>query len=128
MEKMRARKDPKVNNRVETRHSAQNMTRTGRNDGSSTKQDRDVLIATLTELHGRSSEVARRVMDDARILADVQRETSAVLLKLWNLPSEPPRPAPAESPSASGISAPSTPPSNGPRFLRFRELAKRVGL
>jgi hypothetical protein len=91
MEKMRARKDPNVNKRVETRRSAQNMTRSGRNDGSSTKQDRDVLIATLTELHGRSSEVARRMMDDARILADVQRETAAVLLKLWTLRSEPPQ-------------------------------------
>src|SRR5215204_268213 len=128
MAKMRVRKNPKVNNRPETGRAATYVTRSERNNGSSTKQDRDVLIATLTELHGRSSEVARRMMDDARILADVQRETAAVLLKLWNLPSEPPRPAPAESPSASGISAPSTPPSNGPRFLRFRELAKRVGL
>jgi prophage regulatory protein len=86
------------------------------------------LIARLTELHGRSSEVARRMMDDARILADVQRETSAVLLKLWNLRSEPTRFAPAESPSGLGMSAPSTPPNTGPRFLRFRELVKRVGL
>ena len=26
------------------------------------------------------------------------------------------------------MSAPSTPPNTGPRFLRFRELGKRVGL
>src|SRR5688572_20397424 len=121
---MRARKVPKVNNREAGR--AARYVRSERNDGSSTKQDRDVLIATLTELHGRSSEVARRMVDDARMLAELQRETSAVLLKLWNLRSESTRLAPAESPSELGMSAPSTPPNTGPRFLRFRELVKRV--
>ena len=56
------------------------------------------MIATLTELHGRSSEVARRMVDDARMLAELQRETSAVLLKLWNLRSE------LHAPRASGVS------------------------
>jgi len=124
---MRTRQTAKVNGRAETRRPPKKLAGTEPNDSSPTG-DREVLIAKLTELHGRSSEVVRRVMDDARILADVQRETSAVLLQLWNLPSEAPRPAPAESPSASVMSASSTAPSTQPRFLRFRELAKRVGL
>jgi predicted DNA-binding transcriptional regulator AlpA len=120
MEKMRARKGSK-GNRLEARRSAPNVTRSDRNDGSLRRQHRDVLIATLTELHGRSSEVARRMMDDARLLADIQRETSAVLLKLWNLGFEPSHTAPASS-------ATSTPSDNQPRFLRFPEVAERIGL
>jgi prophage regulatory protein len=82
------------------------------------------LIAMLTELHGRSSEIVRRMTDDARVLADVHRETSAVLSTLWTLQSATPRPPEPAFPSVAASAA----QVNEPKFLRFPEVAKRVGL
>lgn len=121
-------KKPNVNNRPETGRAAEYVTRSERNDGSSTKQDRDVLIATLTDLHGRSSEIVRRMTDDARVLADVHRETSAVLSTLWTLQSATPCPPEPAFPSVAAAAAPPSAQVNQPKFLRFPEVAKRVGL
>ncbi len=118
-EAMRTRKYVKSAGGLDARRSTENAVGTEHNESSSAARGRDALIARLTELHGQAGEIARRMMDDARILADVQRETSTVLRRLWELQTQPPRPAPLESPSMSNTE---------PRFLRFPDVAKRVGL
>ena len=50
--------------------------------------ERATLIATVAELHGRATEIVRRMLQDARILADVQQEMSLVLDRLWGLRKE----------------------------------------
>jgi prophage regulatory protein len=79
----------------------------------------DALTARLTDLHGRSAEIVRRITDDARVLSDVHREISAVLSQLWTLKSETPRPP---------VPALTSEPTSEARFLRFPEVAKRIGL
>src|SRR5262249_47961604 len=88
------------------------------------QNSRDPLLAKLMELHGRANEVARRVLDDARILADVQRDTSALLGELWS--REPAPKAPSAAPSVPSPSPSAD--SRSPRLLRFQEVDRRVGL
>jgi prophage regulatory protein len=101
-----------------------------RNNGGSSEDGQDPLLAKLIELHGRTTEVARRVLDDARILADLQRDTSALLGELWSR-----RPEPSPTPPVSRVSFPPPAPQprteadpRSPRFLRFKDVARRVGL
>jgi hypothetical protein len=87
---MRSRGRPTVRSH-HTPKSAKSRVRI-RNSGA-LDNDQDPLLAKLIELHGRTTEVARRVLDDARILADLQRDASALLGELWSRRAEPPRPA-----------------------------------
>jgi predicted DNA-binding transcriptional regulator AlpA len=92
---------------------------TGRSDDT-----QDALLAKLMELHGRATEIARRVLNDVRILADVQRDTSALLGQLWRRQADPQPPKPVLYASAP---SPSVEPQS-PRFLRFNDVTRRVGL
>jgi len=120
---MRSRGRPTVRSH-HTQKSAKSRVRI-RNSGA-LDNDQDPLLAKLIELHGRTTEVARRVLDDARILADLYLDASALLGELWSRRAKPPRPAklppdPAPLSRTEGDPRP-------PRFLRFREVARRVGL
>jgi predicted DNA-binding transcriptional regulator AlpA len=94
------------------------------NDAGRLDDTQDPLLAKLIELHGRATEIARRVLDDVRILADVQRDTSALLGQLWRRRSAPQPPVPVLHASAL---SPSAEPQS-PRFLRFHDVSRRVGL
>ena len=81
--------------------------------------DERELVATLQELYGRASEVARRVLEDARILEVLHGETSELLHRLRSVPTTPARPTKAPPPAAP------TPSDSGPRLPRlisFREV------
>jgi prophage regulatory protein len=71
-------------------------------------------IARVSELHGRATEIASRIREDARLIADVQRELSVSLQRLWQLHDE------AKPPVVSQAAK--------PRMLRLAEVLKRVGL
>lgn len=80
--------------------------------------DLTALIGRVGELNGRATEISNRICQDARLLAEVQRELSVVLSKIWGvcdetLSSPPSRPVPA---------------TLGPRILRIQEVTQRVGL
>lgn len=75
----------------------------------------NILIGQLTELHGRTAEIAVRVRHDAQLLVDLQRETSHTLGRLWECRWE-------EAPPPAGSAA------SGPRILRLVEVRKLVGL
>ena len=124
---MRTRKGRRPNSRDLVVRAAGEIAADERS-GRSTTSIRDTLIARLTDLHGRSSEIVRRMTDDARTLADVQRETSAVLSRLWDVRSEALRPSAPTCPSPTAVTSVPSTLTNEPRFLRFPEVAKRVGL
>jgi predicted DNA-binding transcriptional regulator AlpA len=87
--------------------------------------ERDELVATLHELYGRASEVARRVLEDARILEVLHGETSELLYRLRSLPTTSRLNAQAAPPAAS---PPLESDHGHPRLISFREVAQRVGL
>ena len=64
-----------------------------------------VAIGKIAELHGRASEINRRIQQDAQVLIAVQQELSATLSGLGEL-WEP-------------VPAPIAPPPMGPRVLRI---------
>ena len=85
---------------------------------------RDGLVATLHELYGRGSENVLRILDDARSLVNLHRETTELLYRLRSLPSERPSalaPTPVAAPTSDGK-------PRLPRLISFREVAQRVGL
>jgi predicted DNA-binding transcriptional regulator AlpA len=94
------------------------------NDRAQGEDARDPVLARLLELHGRAAEVARRVLNDARILEELQGDTSALLGELWSRQAEPlihlKLPADLTPRTADD--------PRSPRFLRFKEVARRVGL
>jgi hypothetical protein len=47
-------------------------------------------IAKVSELHGRAAEITNRMREDARLIAEVQREMAANLQRLWQLHNETP--------------------------------------
>jgi prophage regulatory protein len=128
LETMRGPQKRKQKTHIGVRRSARTVGATEWIDGSSGQEARDALIARLTDLHGRSSEIVRRMTDDARVLSDVHRETSVVLSKLWTLQLDTPRPPVSAMPSDSMAAASPPAPTSAPRFLRFPEVAKRIGL
>ena len=71
-------------------------------------------IARVSELHGRATEIASRIREDARLIAEVQKEMSISLQRLWQLHDD------ARPPVVSPVAM--------PRFLRLTEVLKRVGL
>ena len=72
-------------------------------------------IAKISELQGRAAEIANRIREEARLIAEVQREVSASLERLWQLHNVTPAP-PVVRPSAE------------PRILRLTDVFERVGL
>lgn len=121
---VRKRKHPTVEMRFPPKRSRRKGIG-ARGESESVDDPHDELVATLHELYGRASEVARRILDDARILGVLHGETSELLWRLRALQSERPWPAqlppPAASPSSD--SGPSL-----PRLISFREVTQRVGL
>ena len=73
------------------------------------------LIGKVAELHGRASEINRRIQHDTQLLMAVQQELSAALSgigALWiAVPAPPQAPLPVDS-----------------RMLRIVEVSRRIGL
>ena len=84
-------------------------------------ESRNVLVAVLSQLHGQQLEIARRMLEDAGMLVDVQQRASAVLNQLRSMRPDSPLSAPQ-----SAAAAPA--PGSGPRILRFAEVSQRIGL
>lgn len=95
-------------------------------DRESSEGERDELLATLHELYGRASEVAGRVLQDARALEAMHVRTSAVLDRLRNLPSAPRRIA--HVPPTPTVAPPMASGPRLPRLISFREVYQRTSL
>ena len=92
---MRKRKPPTAEARLSPKRSRRKGFEAP-SDSESVDDQHDELVATLHELYGRASEVARRILDDARILEVLHGETSELLWRLRALQSER---APAQAPT-----------------------------
>src|SRR5262245_35165626 len=74
----------------------------------------------------RAAELELRIRRDIDLLTETHHQLTIGLSRMMGAVNEAPRPSPPAIPDATASA--STRPSTGPRFIRLKELAPRIGV